>query len=162
MKNLSDYTDFTLAELIEKISSSRYWNLPKQAAEAFRKVRSSITTIEQEIIDLQETTTAQYQVYTALLTQTGTDAPTTTILGDNTIGNIVWTRASTGVYRGTLTGAFQSGTTLVFRGDLSANLNRDISCLRETNDRIAIYTFLTDSATDGLLAATPIEIRVYN
>lgn len=39
-----------------------------------------------------------YKVYTALLTQTGTDAPIATVL-ENTIGNtITWTRESAGIY----------------------------------------------------------------
>ena len=41
MKNLSDYSEFSLTELIDKISTSRYWNLPKMLAEAFRKLSST-------------------------------------------------------------------------------------------------------------------------
>jgi len=45
------------------------------------------------------------KLYIANLTQTGTSAPTASELV-NTVGAIVWTRTSTGVYVGTLTGAF--------------------------------------------------------
>jgi hypothetical protein len=39
----------------------------------------------------------KYKVYTALLTQTGTDAPVATVL-ENTIGNITWEYFGTGIY----------------------------------------------------------------
>ena len=46
-----------------------------------------------------------YKVYTALLTQTGEDAPTATVL-ENTLGDIVWTRIDEGIYIGTLSNSF--------------------------------------------------------
>ena len=48
------------------------------------------------------------KVYEAYFTQSGTSAPIANILS-NTVGNIVWTRASQGVYTGTLNGAFLFG-----------------------------------------------------
>jgi hypothetical protein len=53
-----------------------------------------------------------YKVYTAFVTQTGTDAPVPTILENTLEGNIVWTRVDTGVYEGTLNGAFLQGKTV--------------------------------------------------
>lgn len=47
-----------------------------------------------------------YKVYTALLTQSGTDAPVATVLENTLGGDVVWTRDGTGQYRGTLNGAF--------------------------------------------------------
>lgn len=60
---------------------------------------------------------ASYLVYTALLTQSGTDAPTVISNGNNTpwqntIGSIVWTRTGVGAYAGTLNGAFPEGKTV--------------------------------------------------
>jgi hypothetical protein len=46
-----------------------------------------------------------YTKYIALITQSGTNDPTVVEL-ENTIGPIIWTRISTGVYEGTLTGVF--------------------------------------------------------
>jgi len=54
--------------------------------------------------------TDKYKVYTALLTQTGGDAPVVTIL-ENTIGDIEW--SFIGVNRGTLKGAFTIGKTFI-------------------------------------------------
>jgi len=53
-----------------------------------------------------------YKIYTALLTQVGTSAPTATVL-ENTIGDIVWTRSGTGEYIGTLASAFTIDKTTV-------------------------------------------------
>lgn len=44
-----------------------------------------------------------YKVYTALLTQTGVNAPIASVL-QNTLGNIIWSYYSVGQYRATLTG----------------------------------------------------------
>jgi hypothetical protein len=63
----------------------------------------------------QSTTIAEalgYKKYVALLTQSGTDAPVATVL-ENTIGDIVWTRVSIGVYAGTLAGSFTQNKTII-------------------------------------------------
>lgn len=49
---------------------------------------------------------ASYLVYTALLTQTGTDAPVATVLQNTLGGPVVWTYNDVGSYVGTLSGAF--------------------------------------------------------
>lgn len=49
-----------------------------------------------------------YLKYVALLSQAGTDAPTATVL-ENTIGAIVWSRSSMGMYIATLTHGFPAG-----------------------------------------------------
>ena len=56
---------------------------------------------------------ASYDVYTAILTQTGTDAPVATVL-DNTLGGtVVWTYEEFAIYYGTLSGVFTSGKTFI-------------------------------------------------
>ena len=49
---------------------------------------------------------SSYLVYTALLSQTGTDAPTVSLKENTLGGTVVWTRVTPGVYNGTLAGAF--------------------------------------------------------
>lgn len=69
-------------------------------------------------VDLQKGTAswvpasgASYLVYTALLFQSGTDAPIVTVF-DNTLGGtVVWTHHSTGILKGTLSGAFPAAKT---------------------------------------------------
>ncbi len=58
-----------------------------------------------------------YKKYVALITQTGTLDPVVEIL-ENTIGDIVWTRAGVGVYFGTLIGAFTLDKTFLLMGTI--------------------------------------------
>lgn len=60
----------------------------------------------------QTPATASYLAYTALLTQTGTDAPTVTVLENTLGGTVVWTRDDVGSYKGTLAGAFVNNKTI--------------------------------------------------
>jgi len=53
-----------------------------------------------------------YNVYSALLTQTGTNAPVPTVLQNTLGGSIVWARSSQGIFTGTLAGTFTVGKTL--------------------------------------------------
>ncbi len=73
-----------------------------------------------------------YKVYSALLTQSGTDAPVATVL-ENTLGDIVWTRINAGQYECTLTDAFiedKTGilTTATFDGYVEAYWNNANTC----------------------------------
>jgi hypothetical protein len=65
---------------------------------------------------------ASYKVYTALLTQTGTSAPTATVL-ENTIGTITWTYTDYGFYTGTCTGCFTENKTFAYMYNIFQNLN---------------------------------------
>lgn len=53
-----------------------------------------------------------YKVYTALITQFGTNAPVATVLENTLSGTPVWTRTGVGVYPITLTGAFPNDNKL--------------------------------------------------
>ena len=54
-----------------------------------------------------------YLVYTALLTQSGTDAPVAIVLQNTLGGEVVWSRADAGWYNATLTGAFTENKTVI-------------------------------------------------
>lgn len=102
-----------------------------------------------------------YKSYVALISQTGTSAPSVTIL-ENTIGDIVWTRFALGDYRGTLTGAFPSGKVICLSNQIDMLTMTLIE--RKNNDVISINTGTpaTSTIADGILNNTSIEIRVYN
>jgi hypothetical protein len=111
------------------------------------------------------TKAAEPKVYRALLTQSGPDAPVATVL-ENTIGDIVWTRDSEGVYRGTLLDAFTISRTVVLIGGC---FNQPEAVIQGTIDDgnsggviVTTYMTLTTSLLDGLLYQTPIEILVYS
>ena len=97
-----------------------------------------------------------YKVYTALLSQTGTSAPTATVLENTLGGTVVWTRVGNGSYRATLTGAFVlDKTTAQITGN---NTSVILAAYRASDDIVAVNTqTLDDSITKGT-----IEIRVYN
>jgi hypothetical protein len=103
-----------------------------------------------------------YKKYIALITQTSTSAPTVIEL-ENTIGPIVWTRTATGIYFGTLTGAFTASKTYVTLSNVV--LDSIVLSNRRDDDTIQISTTNLHSPTaayhDSHLNNNTIEIRVY-
>lgn len=53
------------------------------------------------------------KMYTALLSQSGTDAPVATVLMNTLGGTVVWARTGVGVYTATLAGAFTENKTFL-------------------------------------------------
>jgi hypothetical protein len=100
-----------------------------------------------------------YKVYSALLTQTGSDAPVATVLENNTGKDFTWQYDSTGNYY--VSDTFDiSKTTYFFSSVLGAQpyfIGGQIS-----SSSISITTTDFSSSSDGLLSNTPIEIRIYN
>lgn len=108
-----------------------------------------------------------YKVYTALLSQSGTDAPVATVLQNTLGGMVVWTYSNVGSYRGTLTGVFTENKTAILIGSVDGNISNSyqpVLAYRGEVNFIQILTF-SDAAAftqeDGNLAGTTIEIRVY-
>ena len=121
-----------------------------------------------EIIDwINNIGTPSYKVYTALLTQTGADAPIPTIL-QNTLGaDITWSYAGQGTYNGTLSGVFIEDKTFLTINKTRQG-GRQFSLYRNDDNEIEVVTEIFDgltpifTATDDILVKTSIEIRVYN
>ncbi len=118
-------------------------------------------TVDGNLIVTGENNIRPYKVYTALITQTGTDDPTVVIL-ENTIGNIVWTRSNPGAYQGYLIGAFTADKTYLTAGPFPYLFNTSVTFQRGNDDVINLLNQTNNIQTDGILANTPIEIRVYN
>lgn len=110
------------------------------------------------------TSGVSYAVYTALLTQTGTNAPVATIL-ENTLGGVpVWSYDSVGFYKLTLVGAFTIGKTTAFITPYGNTVTFNVSANSDVNEIFINSATLTVGVyIDGndLLVDTPIEIRVY-
>jgi hypothetical protein len=108
-----------------------------------------------------QSATRPYKVYTALLTQSGTAAPTDVVLENTLGGSIVWSYSSAGVYHGTLTGAFLVNKSISFVTGIG--FNKFIGCQR-LNDNVMQITSVdvVNSPADTTLISTAIEIRVYN
>ena len=109
-------------------------------------------------------TASPYKVYTALLSQTDSSDPVAIVLANTLSGDIVWTRTTTGVYFGTLSGAFTNNLTTVscnygiVSGDASI-----ITGFRSNSNVIRVQTY---KASDKSLSEMKgslifIEIRVY-
>ena len=100
-----------------------------------------------------------YKVYTALLSQTGTDAPTAVVLENTLGGAIVWTTLGDGQYIGTLASAFTANKTWL------SLLKPQQIALEFTFTRGGANTVELRSSDDlDWNSAQPfyIEIRVYN
>lgn len=103
---------------------------------------------------------ASYLVYTALLSQSDTDAPTATVLENTLGGTVVWTRDEEGVYIGTLAGAFTAEKTWCsVTGDGDSPFGA--AAVRTTDDTVQFYTLdATGTFIDGF-SILSLEIRVY-
>jgi hypothetical protein len=107
-----------------------------------------------------------YKVYTALLTQSGTNAPVATVLENTLGGDIVWSYDSIGTY--SIFSAVFTENTFVILGnrteEVSANTKQGYN---PSINQVLLYTFyLGESGTvdynDNIFLNTSIEIRVYN
>ena len=108
-----------------------------------------------------------YKVYTALLSQTGTNAPVATVLENTLGGTIVWSRLSTGTYVGTLAGAFAVKKTICFHqrsSDLTSSSAFDyvMSSSQVSTNTVDLISTLAGGLADGLIIRSSVEIRVYN
>jgi len=106
------------------------------------------------------TATGNYKKYVALLTQTGTSAPTATVLENTLGGTVVWTRTSTGEYKGTLTGAFTTNKTFFPQPSISL-ASYILAAVLNTNELTISSRNTSGVSTDALLTNSTIEIRVY-
>lgn len=100
-----------------------------------------------------------YLVYTALLTQTGTNAPVATVLQNTLGGTPVWGYDTGGGYTVTLANAFTVNKTAVFIGLPAASSTTLFGISAATMTSSLIYLEAI-SGNDQLLN-TPFEIRVY-
>lgn len=145
----TDYTNLSFTELIDKIEDNRFFDLPRMVREAFKRL------IPQ---------TPKYKVYTALLTQSGTDAPVATVLENTLGGNVVWSREDVGVYTGVLNGAFIQDKTFLYSKNkvYSSDDSTEYSLSDSDINKVYVTTTVAGALEDGVMLRTPIEIRVYN
>ena len=111
-----------------------------------------------------------YLVYTAILSQSGTNAPVAVIL-QNTLGTIVYSYNGPGSYTGTLTGAFTNLKTAIFLSPSYSDVSASndyldvVSVTRASADTINIYTggvtALGSRDSENSVLFHQIEIRVY-
>jgi hypothetical protein len=96
-----------------------------------------------------------YKSYVALLSQTGTSVPVAIVL-ENSIGDIVWTRNSAGIYSGTLLGSFIQDKTWCMITVPTNDYSGSIALGRYNDNTVRAYF------TEAIGGKVQIEIRVYN
>lgn len=107
-----------------------------------------------------------YKVYTALLTQSGSNAPVANVLENTIGGSLVWSRADSGDYRleGDNNQTFPYNKTVAFIGrNFYSSLTYLSAEAYAGGDRVFVGQGRFDNSgrADGL-SNIPIEIRVYN
>ncbi len=110
----------------------------------------------------------KYKRWQGLVSQSGTSAPTAVVLVNELDDDLVFSYFDQGVYLATLSAAFPEGLT---HSPNSAtvvwSLGQDeafvLGAARYTSDSVAITSgTLANSAQDGYLYSTYVEIRVYD
>jgi hypothetical protein len=107
------------------------------------------------------TRTAPYRVYTAILTQIGTNAPVATVLENTLLGTVTFQYVSNGIYTATLIGAFTTGkTTATLDG---GTFNQVFKAAQDNINTVRLVTYSTSgSVANDQMGLTTLEIRVYN
>lgn len=103
------------------------------------------------------------KTYRALVSQSGTAAPTATVLENSLGGTVVWARSSTGTYTATLTGAFTSAKTFIQHpgeaGTIAALKN--VLGSRTSADVVTFTTGSGGTLEDSVLSTYSVTIFVY-
>ncbi len=143
-----NYNIQTLEKLIKNI---QWFDLPARLKAIFNKLPTGSSE-------------PSYKVYTALLTQEGTNAPVATVL-QNTLGvTPVLTRDGIGFYKITATGVFEVGKTFVYANHIAlAHIDEKVGITSSNVDFVRVTTTTTAGVlSDNIIFNREIEIRVYN
>lgn len=154
---------------VEKNSMSDIWQLMARMANEL--VAIDPTFIINDVLDNEydgfqlyeafRKLTKPYEVYTAKHAQVGGGDPTTTFVGVNGIGLIVWTRTGAGIYSGTLVGKFLDAKTVLFGTPGRPEVDTGGKIVRLSDDVIEVRTYSGGSLSDSI-SDFFIEIRVYD
>lgn len=132
----------------------------------YQRIKTDMTVAE--VLDTISTEQNEPKVYIALLTQSGTSAPTAVVLKNTLGGTVVWTRGGVGDYVATLTGAFTANKTILNPQSLPTffdglgYVSFDFNARRLSANQIQFYTTeIGGSDADALLTETSITIEVY-
>lgn len=106
--------------------------------------------------------TAAYTVYTALVTQASTNAPTAKILQNTTGATLTWARTSAGIFTLTADSAiFTADKTIVFANpgnDSTSSSDPAIIWERTSN---TVLTITATAGVNGALTDGAFEVRIY-
>lgn len=121
---------------------------------------SAPVTINDNLIVTGTNNIRPYKVYTALLSQTGTNAPTAIVL-ENEIGLIQLTYTAVGTYQ-IVSNFFVTDKTAVFLNNIDYANGASFGVIYNSGTTIFLGSRSgSGNSTNGLLFKTFIEIRVY-
>lgn len=104
----------------------------------------------------------KYKVFTALVTQADTSAPTMTILENTLSGTPVFTYDAVGEYELTLASEFVNNKTAIFTSVIiNNNLARSYTAVRVSNDVIEVKSYNSGTLANTMLSSSILEIRIY-
>ena len=103
-----------------------------------------------------------YTVYVASLIQAGTAAPVATVLQNTTGGTFTWSRTSAGQYKATISGITLPANKVVIFENATGDLNLGGKITSTTVIDIDQFSSGGGGYSDGMLAGTSIEIRIYS
>ena len=153
-----DYTNLSFTQLIDKIETNRFFDLPRMAREAFRRLLTRVEALEDS--PSGGGYEPPYKVYTALINQSGTNAPVSTVIYNDTGSTFTWNYDDVGSYIATSSSPILlSNKTVVFvtaQGNSGNNQNKIFGGTRYNDTSIGLFT-----SSDGILKLN-FEIRVYN
>jgi hypothetical protein len=164
--------DSTAYHTIGQASDSSYFTIitPDGRVDTVRFVGESSGGITQSQLDdstaaIRNDLTRPYKVYCALLTQTGTNAPSATILENTTGFTFTFSRTNVGTYFATASGTVNDAHHIVV-GIFSPPVNLTPVFIRSSNYgatalRFDTYQMSDQTHVDGYLFQTFIEIRLY-
>ena len=165
--NILDGTLYSTNQLTDSSFSITKRNGDSTVIEFSGTINSSNNVTPQQLSDTAQSIRTDlarpYKVYTALLNQSGTAAPTATVL-ENTLGTTVtWTRNDVGWYKATIsTGLFSLFKVVVFATPQATDpLSFFVWSINTVNDMNFFIKKADGTSRDGLYYQK-VEIRVYN
>ena len=174
IKFLKQYEGKTFEELVNSLI---WFDLPLKLKAVFAKLQEIIdglgsNGVQSILGDSVDNTdplnpiindSRPYKVYTALLTQTGTNAPAATVL-ENTLGfTISYQWMGTGTFRGVRTlGNFDPSVTTIILSNSASSSNAAEIGLNSPNFALTSYNNTSNSYENSLLVNNFLEIRIYN
>lgn len=161
---ISDITSIALSlESLAPLDSPEFTGTPTAPTPTAGDNDTSIATTA--FVQGALTTSRPYRVYTAILKQISTNAPTPTVL-ENTLGfTPSWSYVSTGYYKLNETGGFPNGRTICFisMGTPAVGAaSHDIRWFRSNDDEISVQTLANGVLTNADLNDASFELRIYN
>ena len=119
------------------------------------------TTKKITVANLKSELGLEYTKLVCLISQSGTDAPTLTILENTTGATFSAVRQTQGVYQiTTLSSVFTDNKTLIIANNFAYPYTIDISRTGATN--LTIGTYDDVSTSDDVLSNSSLEVRIYN